>query len=435
MRKITAFLLMCILLLGGCNDRSSDMLAMPEAPETQKQLVDIVKSILERGYEYSELRSGINRQPLQLVDLDGDGKDEGIAFLRDSVNTYKTFIYIFKANDSDFRLYDIIEGPENNLFAVAYTDVIGKEGYEIVAEWDSGDPESKIVRVYNLGDNGVELLLDISAMNYAISDLDGDGKSEFAAIARRQGKVFADIYVSSEGEIKNAKKIPLSGKGGELLRITTGNVVKNRNGIIIERKFELGKIFDVIAYDGDSFVNMLPDGKVCLSYATCEDVDGDGIIDIPEEPFETYAENAMNKCYMWKNFDENGNLRISAFTYHSFADNWYLLLPVSWSNSVSASWTIERTGCVRIHFSTREPLNDDAGGFFEAPLFTLYVLDGENQRLISERGSFTIAEHNGEILRAEVVSNSYLGIKIDEALIKSMFKKRESEWLSEIPFE
>lgn len=435
MRKTAVFLLMLTLLLGGCSERSSDMFAMPQIPETQEQLIGIVESVLERGYEYSELRSGINRQPLQLMDLDGDGTEEGIAFLRDSVNTYKTFIYIFKRNESGFRLYDIIEGPGNDLLAVSYTDVIGQNGYEIIAEWDSGNPDNKSVRVYNLGETGTELIFDVSAISYAVCDLDGDRAGEFATITRRNNSLYVDIYVPVDGKPRKSKSVPLSSVGGELVRVKTGNITGEKSGIFIERRVELGTAIDVVAHDGKSFVNIFPDGKVCLSDVRCEDVDGDGIIDIPEEPFESYAENVTNRCYKWKNLTEDGKLAVTAFTYHSFAENWYLLLPISWSQTVYAERTIEKSGCVKVHFSTRESLNNDEGGFFEAPLFSVYVLTGENRkRLANEKRGFVISETDDVIFKGEVISHSYLGTNIDEEFVKSIFKKRESEWLSEILF-
>lgn len=436
MKKTSAFLLMLIFLLGGCGDRSSDMFAMPEIPEKQKQLVEIVETVLERGYEYSELRSGINRQPLQLVDLDGDGAEEGIAFLRDSADTYKTFIYIFKENDSGFRLYDIIEGPGNELFAVSYTDVVEQNGYEIVAEWESGDPENRIVCVYDLGSDGTERLLEVSAMNYAIADLDGDKKSEFVAITRRLGKTFADVYVSAETEMKLERKTALSGSGGEILGVKSGNITQDKKGIFTERRVADGKVFDVIAYNGENFVNLFPEGEVITSDAVCEDVDGDGITDIPEEIRGNHiGDGIVSNCYRWKNVGEDRKAEVVAFTYNAYAENWYLLMPVSWSDSVYAKREIEKSGCVKIHFSTRELLNDGADGFFEAPLFSVYVFTGaQKNRHAAQMEGFVIAEREDAVFKGEIISNSYLGTKIDEAFVKSMFKVRGSEWLSEIPF-
>ena len=83
MKKVYAMLLICAFLLGGCSSNSSDILAMPEMPQMQRELIETVDSVRGGGYEYSEPRSGLNRQPLQLMDLDGDGEEEGIAFFRD----------------------------------------------------------------------------------------------------------------------------------------------------------------------------------------------------------------------------------------------------------------------------------------------------------------------------------------------------------------
>ena len=435
MKRTMAFLLMLILLFCGCGERSSDMFAIPEIPEMQKRLIDTVETVLDEGYEYVELRSGINRQPLQLIDLDGDGTDEGIAFLRDSGSTYKTYIYIFKEKDSELRLYDIIEGPANDLFSVSYTDIVGEKSLEIVTEWDSGDFESRIMRVYRLSERGTELLLNVDAMNYSVSDLDDDGKQEIVVITKHGDETRANVYVSEKGRPEVAAEIRLTSGGSEMLRIKTGNIMRRKNGVIIERRAEFGTVTDIIAYNGKDFVNMLPDGKICLSDARCEDVDGDGIIDIPQEPFETYAENAANRCYKWSNISENGDLMLHAFTYHSFAENWFLLMPTSWAMSVRAERTIEQTGCTRIDFATFEPLNDDAGNVLEVPLFTVYVFTGENRkRLAEEKGGFVIAERENEIFKAEIRSSSYLGIKIDEGFIKSIFRNSESDWLSETLF-
>ena len=108
------------------------MFALPEMPEMQKTLIETVDSVRGGGFEYSEPRYGLNRQSLQLMDLDGDGEEEGIAFLRDVTDTYKTYIYIFEKDEQGFTLFDIIEGSEKELYTVSYSDLLGRDGYEII---------------------------------------------------------------------------------------------------------------------------------------------------------------------------------------------------------------------------------------------------------------------------------------------------------------
>ena len=67
MKRICSLILICVFLFSGCGSgTSSDMFAVPEMPEMQSRLIETVESVLGGGFDYSEPRSGLNRQPLQL---------------------------------------------------------------------------------------------------------------------------------------------------------------------------------------------------------------------------------------------------------------------------------------------------------------------------------------------------------------------------------
>ena len=122
-------MLIFTLLFAGCaNSMPTDLFAVPEMSEMHRALLDTVESVRAEGFEYAEPRSGFNRQPLQTMDLDGDGEEEGIVFLRDVVDTYKTFIYVFENSNSAFSVFDIIESDErrkgNKCLYGLITDVI-----------------------------------------------------------------------------------------------------------------------------------------------------------------------------------------------------------------------------------------------------------------------------------------------------------------------
>ncbi len=437
MKRLLAILAFCIFLFGGCGENtSSGMFALPEMPEMQKALIDTVDTVLGGGgFVYSEPRSGLNRQSLQLMDLDGDGEEEGIAFLRDVQQTYKTFIYIFEKDESGFVLFDIIEGSENELYTVSYSDVLGKNGYEIIVEWGADGDGSHPITVYNLVRDGTEKILEISARQYSVSDLDGDGKNDFTAVVKRGGDMYADIYTSQEDTLVKNAQIALARRGGELLRIKTGNAMQGKGAVFIEREMGDGVITDVVSYNGEEFVNLLPDGDVCLSRAVCADVNSDSVIEIPKETEFVSDSTTTSRCYIWSALSEEGALIPSAFTYHSFTDNWYLSMPLSWSGSVHAENISGRSGETVIHFSTRETMGGDETEYIEAPLFTLYVLTGTRRSQYAAEGErFVVSEREDTIFAAEIISESYLATEINEDFIKSIFKNSESEWFSEILF-
>lgn len=436
MKRICSLILICVFLLSGCGSgTSSDMFAVPEMPEMQSRLIETVESVLGGGFDYSEPRSGLNRQPLQLMDLDGDGEEEGIAFLRDIQETYKTFIYIFENGEDGFTLFDIIEGAENELYTVSYSDVLGENGYEIIVEWGADGDGSHPITVYDLGNNAAEKILETSAHQYSVSDIDGDGGNDFLAVVKREAKFYADVYTVSGGKLGKYDSVPLAPGDGKILRIKTGMTSPGKNGAFIEREHGDGVITDVIAYEKGGFVNLLPDGDVCVTRAASADVTGDGVLEIPKETEKNALRGVTNRTYRWCTVSENSSLIPSAFTYHSYSEGWYLLLPTSWSESVHASRTVTRAGEIGISFSTRELMQGDTDEQIEAPLFSLYILTGGSRdAYAAEEGRFIVAEREDRIFAAKIESESYLATKIDEAFIKSALKNIESEWFSEISF-
>lgn len=76
-------LILCLcFLLTGClfNSRVEDLYCLPQLPEEYTELKNKIDDILSDGAEYAAPLSGSNVQPVQLVDLDGDGTEEAVAF-------------------------------------------------------------------------------------------------------------------------------------------------------------------------------------------------------------------------------------------------------------------------------------------------------------------------------------------------------------------
>ena len=80
-------LLAVLVMLSGCSMpkltfNPQDLYTLPTLPAKYTELNTLINAILESGAEYAAPTSGTNIQPVQLVDLDGDGREEAVAFFR-----------------------------------------------------------------------------------------------------------------------------------------------------------------------------------------------------------------------------------------------------------------------------------------------------------------------------------------------------------------
>ena len=89
LRRLTIGLVtLCMALsLAGCAAPKltldpEELYALPELPERYTALNQQLSAIQEGGAEYATPVSGSNIQPVQMMDLDGDGREEALAFFR-----------------------------------------------------------------------------------------------------------------------------------------------------------------------------------------------------------------------------------------------------------------------------------------------------------------------------------------------------------------
>lgn len=435
MKKLCVILLIFTFLFAGCqSSMPTDLFAVPEMSEMHRALLDTVENVCAEGFEYAEPRSGFNRQPLQIMDLDGDGEEEGIAFLRDVRDTYKTAIYVFENSNSAFSVFDVIESDEREIYTVSYSDLLGS-GYEIIVEWGTQGDGAHPITAYTLERDGVEKVFDISAKQYSVNDFDGDGENELIAVTKTDNHFFADIYKRAGTKINKAASVPLSSGEGKVFRIMSGKITSDKMGAIIERKIGDGIMTDLIVTLDGEYKNLFGGGEFCSVSASSADADSDGIIEIPKTAQTADDDTGTDRTYLWNAVQDDGMLIPEVFTYHSFSKNWYISMPLAWSASVTAEVGEVSTRQTEIRFVTRE---ETAGGdeeFVEAPLFTVYALTGDMRETLAQReGTFVISKRDDVIFTAEILSPSYLGTEITEEFIKTAFKNRESEWASEILF-
>ena len=100
------------LLLSGCmfTTPETSLYRLPKLAGEYESLESQIDALLTNGAEYAAPTSGSNLQSVQMIDLDGDGSEEAVAFFRRASDKKPMKIYIFKADGDSYERYAVIEG-------------------------------------------------------------------------------------------------------------------------------------------------------------------------------------------------------------------------------------------------------------------------------------------------------------------------------------
>ena len=179
-RRALPVLLLTVLcmLLGGCMLKSPETLyALPKQSESYYNLQEAMDAVVSGSVRYCAPVNGENRQPVQLKDLNGDGKNEAIVFAQ--TDTEKPLrIFVFEQTKEKYELAATIEGSGNSFDSVQYAQVDGTPGVEIVVGRSISDQVLKSVSVYTFQQGSTIELLSANYSNFRIIDLDNDGRQD-----------------------------------------------------------------------------------------------------------------------------------------------------------------------------------------------------------------------------------------------------------------
>ena len=102
--------LLLTLVLSGCFVKTVDELyTLPKHSDEYNDLQNAIDGLMAQGAAYSAPVSGANQQSVQLADLDGDGQDEAIVFLKTGGDK-PLGAYIFDLIDGAYQNIAVIEG-------------------------------------------------------------------------------------------------------------------------------------------------------------------------------------------------------------------------------------------------------------------------------------------------------------------------------------
>ena len=424
------------LLLSGCFVKTVDELyTLPRHSDEYDRLESVIEQLLSsQNASYAAPVSGVNQQSVQLADLDGDGLDEAIAFLKTAGDKpLKT--YIFSRADGDYRLMDVIEGDGTSFASVEYVQLADGAGAELLIGRQLSTDVLQSLSAYSYADGHVAELMSANYSEYRTVDLDGDGRKDLFILRfdAEQPQGVAELYRWKDGQLEREKEAYLTHGVSAVKRILTGNLTKDIPAVFAAGAYEEnGLVTDVFAFQNGVFRNITARetesavSTVRSYYVYASDIDGDGLIELPQILPLPSAEDSdeSDSAISWYNLDLNGRSLPKLTTYHSFSGGWFLQLPDSWKNQFCITRGAETDGVRGYEFSQWE------NGRRTDLIFTIYAFSGEDRNAsASADGRFILAE-KGDMTYAAKLGTGKWADELSEDRLKEMFRFIHIDWNS-----
>ena len=429
----------CILLLAalalaavlsGCTvfDSSVEQLfTLPRMAPEYTGLSQQLDSLISQGYEYASPSGGRNIQSVQMVDLEDDGRQEALVFLRRSADEKPLKIMVYRLDgDDSYSLLCTIESSGTAVDSVYYQDLNGDGRRELIVGWRiSADVQT--LAAYSIEPEPVALM-SCGYSRFSIQDLNGDGAPSLLVI-RADGELgpVAEFYGWQEEQMGVSYRCRLSSSMTALNRgsVVTGMADRDTPAVFITGVDTTSMaVTDILIYRPEAgLVNVALDKTSGVSAAVYpyrqlapQDIDGDGVTEIPC-PLGDSAAEQTDGLVSWMSWQSDGRFQQTAKTYHSLSSGWYFTIPTSWW-----SWEVDAvTGGIQNESQMTLRINGDS-------VLTIYTITGENRDNRSRMGSRIVLRRQATTVYAGEVYEIAPYYGMDEDLLRRSFSLILGTW-------
>lgn len=330
---------MVAVLLCGCNIRTIDELYCP--PDRSKDYMNLQSAMNEAmvGLEYHAPKSGDNQQNVQMTDLNGDGMVEYLLFARG--NGEKPLkILIFSCVDEEYVLIDTIESSGSAFDQVQYAKMADDVGYDLVVGYQVSNQVVRTVSVYTFSNLHMERVLTTGYSRFVCKDLDSNGLGDLLVLRPSEDLTragIAELYRISDGMVERSPEVSMSEPVDHIKRVMVSDLNDGLPAVYVASEVDGSAIItDIFAVPGGKFSNISFSNDAGASvqtlrnyYVYADDVDNDGILELPSLIPVTNTENSSQDIqYMirWYSVSSTGAMTDKAYTYHNYVGGWYLKL-------------------------------------------------------------------------------------------------------------
>ncbi len=339
---------MCVSLCGCGLDSSIDnLLSPPMMSEEQQEIYSALTKAAGDEISLVYPRSGAYRSAFVFRDMDGDGENEAVVFYNSLTGKDSNVrVNILDKDDGEWRSVYDHAGAGTSVEQVFFTDLGGTGKVRMAIGYGYMTPTEKTLKLYSLGDGILNTEYTGTYYKTLTLDLDKDGGDDIAVVNCNNENHTASLsLVTDRGDgAECVSAVDMSPTTVDLPSVIWGYIGNDTPAVFADGLLAGGTLSTEIIYcvNGELRNPAMIDGSELSSRTVrpqglyCRDIDGDGIVEIPErEAFPGYRDR-QDAQYItdWNVFDNYSVVK----KYSSLTDQfsgYAFMLPVRWQGLVT----------------------------------------------------------------------------------------------------
>ncbi len=287
------------MLLCGCSGslslENSDIMRPPRATGDRAEIQEVIDETAGSGYTLKYPQSGDYRSAIIMYDITGDGEEEALAVYRTSAEEAETHIILIDEINGKWSLAGDFKNSSPEVSQIAFADLNGDAAKEILVGFSNYSSQLSSLAVYSYnGMSAQSVTVDETYSSFIVGEFTGNQVQELMLISLSNNDTAASanlMYYSSDAlTLTRRASVEMDSGVARFTGISYCQISDGVFGIAADGQGVDNSYYTQLIYFDqitgqlqNSLYTAVNDNKSMhrQDNLLCEDIDGDGIIEIP----------------------------------------------------------------------------------------------------------------------------------------------------------
>ena len=372
-----ACVLLC-LLLAGCSMPGEQVQVeeLLRAPKLSGDYGDVQTALNDWLGESAQLKypmQGDLLSPFLLQDLDGDGRQDA-AVLYTTAQSSNVCIAILQKDDADiWNVRQNVEGLADTVESVGLAQLQPGDATQLVVGYTAAQGDHYLA-VYSYTDGVLSTILEQQYQQYLVEDITGGGSQDLILMSTLEdgGVQIELLTVDKEGSFQQVAVMGLSAnRFSGCASVAAGLGADGRHYLVLDGWTGISgnNLASVLLYFDEDTQQMVPADQISteklytaslrnVPSLVSQDLDGDGIVEIPTQPDEAGLLNMSQSRRMdfivWMDYTSPHPEK--SFGLLDEETNCYIELPMEWEGNLKLTDSEQYDGAVELRTMDEDQL-------------------------------------------------------------------------------